>query len=91
MSTELRALIEAHSKAYAALGKSFHEGGGGSCGQDRASREEEKALLAICAYPAARESDRFAKARYLVEIEVRGELDLPEQMQALLRSTMWKE
>ncbi|WP_246684619.1 hypothetical protein [Mesorhizobium sp. B2-7-1] len=90
MSTELRALVEAHSTAYAAFGKSVHERGGGSRGQDRASREEEKALLAICAYPAAGESDRLAKARYLLEIEVRGELDLPEQMQALLRSTMWK-
>ncbi|MDX8482936.1 hypothetical protein RFN28_31415 [Mesorhizobium sp. VK24D] len=64
--------------------------GGSSRDYDRASRAEERALLAICAYPAARESDRVAKARYLLEIERRGELDLAEQMQALLRSTMWK-
>lgn len=78
-----------HRTAYAAFGKAVHERDG-RCGQDRASREEERALLAICAYPAVREGDRLAKARYLLEIEMRGELDLPEHMQALLRSTMWK-
>lgn len=88
-SDELRALFEAHRTAYAAFGKAVHERDGRR-GQDRASREEERALLAVCAYPAVREGDRLAKARYLLEIEVRGELDLPEHMQALLRSTMWK-
>ena len=62
--------------AYAAFGKAIHE--------------EERALLAICAYPAVTEDDRLAKARYLFEIEARGELDLPEHLQALLHSAMWK-
>jgi len=34
------------------------------------------------------EEDRLA--RYLLEIEARGALDLAEHMQAVLRSTMWK-
>ncbi|RUW35245.1 MAG: hypothetical protein EOS38_04500 [Mesorhizobium sp.] len=89
-SSELRALIEAHKTKYVVFGKAIHEMGGSSRDYDRASRAEEKALLAICAYPAVREGDRWAKARYLLEIEARGELDLPEHMQALLRSTMWK-
>lgn len=76
--------------AYAAFGKAVHEMGGSSRDCDRPSRAEEKALLAICAYPAVGEGDRVAKARYLLEIEARGELDLPEHMLALLRSTMWK-
>lgn len=88
-SHELRALIEAHKTAYMALGKAVREMGS-SRDYDRASRAEERALLAICAYPEVRKGDRLAKARYLLEIEARGELDLPEHMQALLRSTMWK-
>jgi hypothetical protein len=60
--------------------------GGSSRDQARASRTEEKALLAVCAYPANSEYDRLAKANYLLEIETRGELDLPAHMQALLRS-----
>ncbi|RWB69752.1 hypothetical protein [Mesorhizobium sp.] len=82
-SGDLQALIETHKKTYAvpASGRDY----------DRASRAEEEALLAICAHPAVRKGDRFAKARYPLEIEARGELDLPEHMQALLRSAMWKE
>ncbi|WP_292428648.1 hypothetical protein [Mesorhizobium sp.] len=87
-SHELRALIEAHTTAYAVFGKAVHETGGSN--RDSASRAEEKVLLAVCAYPAVREGDRLAKARYLLEVEARGELDLPEHMQAILRSTMWK-
>ncbi|TPN02168.1 hypothetical protein FJ977_01790 [Mesorhizobium sp. B2-1-3A] len=86
-SDRLRELIEAHRTAYAAFGKALHGIGGDS---DRASREEERALLAICGYAAVEEGDRLAKARYLLDIEARGELDLPEHMQAVLRSTMWK-
>jgi len=86
---ELQALIEAHKTAYLALGKVVREKGS-SRDYDGASRAEERALLAICAYPTVRRGDRLAKARYLLEIEARGELDLPEHMQALLRSTMWK-
>lgn len=87
-SNELRALIEAHKTAYAAFGNAMHDVGSGSSGSDRASQVEETALLAICGYAAVTERDRVAKARYLLEIEARGELDLPEHMQALLRSTM---
>lgn len=89
-SSELRALIQSHMTAYAAFGKVVHEVGGRGRGYDNANREEERALLAICAYPAAIRGDRLTKARYLLEVEARGELDLPEQMQALLRSMMWK-
>ncbi|TPM42603.1 hypothetical protein FJ964_23095 [Mesorhizobium sp. B2-3-2] len=56
----------------------------------RASREEERALVAICSYAAVGAGDRLAKARYFLEIEARGELDLAEHMQAVLRSTTWK-
>lgn len=87
-SDKLRALIEAHATAYAAFGNAIHEKGGGSCDKDTASRLEERALLAVCAYPAVSDGDRMAKAGYLLEIEARGELDLSEQIQVLLRSTM---
>ncbi|MFB9978060.1 hypothetical protein ACFSQQ_33480 [Mesorhizobium kowhaii] len=87
-SNDLPALIEAHKTAYAAFGKAVHERGSRSRHHIKAAREEERALLAICAYRAVREGDRLAKARYLLEIEARGELDLAEHMQAVLRSTM---
>ncbi|ESZ64748.1 hypothetical protein X729_05485 [Mesorhizobium sp. L103C131B0] len=90
LSNSLRALIEAHKTAYAEFGKALHELGGGSGDPLRASRQEERALLAICAYPAVGEGNRLAKARYLLEIEARGELDHPEHMRAVLRSTIWK-
>ncbi|MBZ9990926.1 hypothetical protein LB572_27860 [Mesorhizobium sp. BH1-1-5] len=73
--------------AYAALGRAVHEKAASSS-YDRASRDEEGALLAICAYPVVSPDDSAAKARYLLEIEARGELDLPEHMQALLYSTI---
>ncbi|PAP92093.1 hypothetical protein [Mesorhizobium wenxiniae] len=88
-SRDLRA-IKAHKATYAAFGKAIHEVDGSHRDHHRASRAEERALLAVCAYPAVREGDRRAKARYLLRIEARGELDLAEHMQALLRSTMWK-
>jgi len=87
---KLGSLIEAHMAAYAAFGETVQDAGGSRRDSDRASREEETALLAICAYPAVAEGDRLAKASYLLNVEARGELDLPEHMQALLRSTMWK-
>jgi hypothetical protein len=87
-SNKLRTLIDVHKAAYASFGEALHEIGGGR--SDRASREEERALLAICSYAAVGEGDRLAKARYLLEIEARGELDLAEHIQAVLRSTMWK-
>ncbi|MBZ9711126.1 hypothetical protein LB543_30985 [Mesorhizobium sp. ESP7-2] len=89
-SNRLRALIEAHKTAYTSFGEALHETGVSSRGRVMASREEERALLAICSYAAVGEGDRMAKARYLLEIEAHSELDLPEHMQAVLRSTMWK-
>lgn len=89
LSDKLRTLIEVHKTAYASFGEALHETGG-SRNRDRTSREEETALLAICGYPAVGEGDRLGKARYLLEIEARGELDLAVHMQAVLQSTMWK-
>lgn len=83
-SRQLRALIEAHKTAYAAFGKAIREPGGNGRDLDKASRAEEKALLADCSYPAVSEGDRRTKAKYLLQIEARGELDLKEQMQAVL-------
>ncbi|MER9868525.1 hypothetical protein NKJ35_15240 [Mesorhizobium sp. M0136] len=62
--------------------------GGSKCDHDRANRAEERTLLSVCAYAAVSEGDRRAKARYLLKIDARGELDLAEHMQAVLRSTM---
>lgn len=73
-SSELCELIEAHKVEYAALGKAVHEMGGSIPDRNRASEAEEKALLAVCAYPAVREGDGLTKAKYLLEIEARGEL-----------------
>lgn len=61
-SSNLRALIETHKTAYAAFGKALHDICGSSSESDRASREEERALLAICTYGAVGEGDRLAKA-----------------------------
>ena len=89
-SSHLQGLIETHQAAYVTFDKVVRDVRAGRSDHERASRDEEKALLAICAYPAVAEGDRLAKARYLLEIEARGELDLPEHMQTLLRSTMPK-
>jgi mevalonate pyrophosphate decarboxylase len=61
-SRDLRALIKAHKATYAAFGKAIQERDGSNREHDRASRAEERALLAVCAYPAVREGDRRAKA-----------------------------
>ena len=76
--------------AYAAFGKVVQEVGSRGRDYDNANRDEERALLAICAYPAATQGDRLTKARYLLEVEARGELDLQEQMKALIHSMMWE-
>ena len=88
--SHLQGLIDTHQTAYVSFGKVVHDVRADRSDRERASRDEEKALLAICAYPAVAEGDRLAKARYLLEIEARGELDLPVHMQTLLRSTMSK-
>lgn len=87
--SELAALIAAHKSAYAALRTTVDEIGGSGAAFDNACQVEEEALVAICAYSATTEGDRLAKAGYLLEIEARGELDLPQHMRAVLRSTMW--
>ena len=86
LSPHLQALIEAHKATYAAFVKAIHEIDSRDRGHDRASSAEEGALLAVCAYPAVSEDDRRAKARYLLKIEARSELDLSEHMQTLLHS-----
>lgn len=42
----------------------FHDIGSGNGGSDRASREEEKALVAICSYAAVGQRNRLAKAHF---------------------------
>ncbi|RUV81117.1 hypothetical protein EOA60_25000 [Mesorhizobium sp. M1A.F.Ca.IN.020.06.1.1] len=84
-SCELRALVESHMTAYEAFGKVVQEVGGKGRDYDNANREEERALLAICAYPAITQADRLTRPRYLLEVEA---LDLPEQMKALIHSIM---
>ncbi len=88
-SRDLQALIKAHKATYAAFANAIHEVNGSDPGHaDRASRAEERALLAVCAYSAVSTWDRQVKARYLLKIEARGELDLSAHMQTLLRSMM---
>ncbi len=86
-SPELRALIQAHKAAYTALLDTVADQPGVSKhAYADADRVEQRALLAICSYPAINVGDRQAKARYLQAIEARGELDLPQHIQAILRS-----
>jgi hypothetical protein len=86
-SPELQKLIDAHRTAYQAFAETIGATGADSGGPAKASRIEEKALLAVCAFRARSEGDRRAKARYLLKIEARGELDLPQQIRAVLRAT----
>ena len=86
-SPELAALIKAHRAAY----RHFVDHAAHRDDMrvySTLSRAEEKALLAICAYPAVTHADRRVKVRYLLAIEKRGELDLPEHMEAVLRSML---
>ncbi|MFD2058020.1 hypothetical protein ACFSQT_34550 [Mesorhizobium calcicola] len=85
-SPELRALIGAHEATYVGLHRVVHQAGSSSDERKRADRIEQDALLAICSYPAISRGDRRAKAEYLLAVEARGELDLEEQMQAILHS-----
>jgi hypothetical protein len=85
-SRELASLIEAQKVAYATFMKTIRKPHGTRKDHAASSRSEEKALLAICGFPAISEVDRRAKATYLLQIEARGELDLREHMQAVLFS-----
>ncbi|RCW81468.1 hypothetical protein [Phyllobacterium bourgognense] len=87
-SSDLLGLIKMHERTYEAFGKAIQEKDDTGHGHDKAGRAEEEALLAVCAYSAISEGDRRTKARYLLTIAARGELDLPEQMQALLHSAI---
>jgi hypothetical protein len=86
-SPQLRSLIQAHKAAYTALLDTvIDQPGVSKRAYDDADRVEQRALLAVCSYPAIDVGDRQAKAHYLQAIETRGELDLPQHMQAILRS-----
>jgi len=86
-SCQLRALIATHATAYAELHR-VHRAGSSSYRRKTADRVEERALLAICSYPATSRGDRRTKADYLLTVEARGELDLEEHIQAILHSMM---
>ncbi|TJW14942.1 MAG: hypothetical protein E5W82_09455 [Mesorhizobium sp.] len=87
-SPELQALIQAHEAAYAAFHRVVHRAGSSRDDRERADRVEQEALLAVCSYRATNRADRQAKAKYLLTVEARGELDREEHMQAILRSMM---
>ena len=86
-SPDLQKLIDAHRTAYRAFAEMIRATDVNRTGRAKASRIEEKALLAVCAFRARSEGDRRAKARYLLKVEARGELDLPQQIRAVLRAT----
>lgn len=86
-SPALQELIDAHRTAYEAFVEMISATGAKSGGPAKVSRIEEEALLAVCAFRARSEGDRRAKARYLLAIEARGELDLPQHIRAVLRAT----
>jgi hypothetical protein len=86
---DLAALIKAHKAAYAAFLDTVHRSGERR-DHAKANRAEERALLAVCSYPAIVLGDRRLKARYLLAIEARGELDLRQHMQAVLRSMLMR-
>jgi len=88
ISPELQALIAAHETAYAAFDRIVHRPDSKKHDRERAGLVEEEALLAVCSYPAIVVGDRRAKAEYLLTVEARGELDLEEHMQAVLRSML---
>lgn len=85
-SPKLEALIAAHQVAYAEFHRVVHRVGSSRDDCEQADNVEKEALLAVCSYPAFNRDDRGAKAKYLLAVEARGELDLQEQMEAVLRS-----
>lgn len=85
-SQKLDLLIAVHQAAYAELHRVVHRVGSSTDDRDQADRAEQAALLAICSHPISCRDDGVAKARYLLAVEARGELDLPEHMQAILNS-----
>ncbi|NGO52938.1 hypothetical protein [Allomesorhizobium camelthorni] len=87
-SRALWTLIETQEAAYAKFMMAIRKPNGSRNDHAAASRDEEKALVAVCGFPAATDTDRRAKATYLLQVEARGELDLREHMQAVLLSMM---
>ncbi|MCZ8546313.1 hypothetical protein OOJ09_19160 [Mesorhizobium qingshengii] len=87
-SPKLQALIAAHEAAYAEFHRVVHRLGSRSDACGRADKVEQEALLAVCSFPAVNRDERRAKSKYLLAVEARGELDLEEHMQAILRSIM---
>ncbi|MDX8496904.1 hypothetical protein RFM99_00585 [Mesorhizobium sp. VK4C] len=87
-SPKLQALIAAHATAYAALHCVVHQAGSSRDDRERADGVEQEALLAVCSFPVISRDDRRAKAKYLLAVEARGELDLEAHMQAILHSMM---
>ncbi|RWG50500.1 MAG: hypothetical protein EOQ62_04300 [Mesorhizobium sp.] len=87
-SRELTKVIEAHKAAYTTFMKAIRKPHGTRNDHTASSRAEEKALLAVCGFSAISETDRRAKATYLLQIEARGELDLREHMRAVLFAMM---
>ena len=87
-SPELEALIKAHRAAYRHFVDRAIPRDVSKPVYQSLSRAEEGALLAICAYPAVTHADRRCKVHYLMAVEKRGELDLPEHMEAVLRSML---
>lgn len=81
-------LISTHQSTYDLFCRAIHEPGHDAGEIAKISRDEEKALLGVCSFQALSDHDRRNKAEYLLEIEQRGELDLREHMQAILRSML---
>ncbi|WP_245513519.1 MULTISPECIES: hypothetical protein [unclassified Mesorhizobium] len=87
-SPRLQELIAEHKAAYDAFDRVVHRVGSNSVERERADGVEQEALLAVCSYPAISRDDCRIKAKYLLAVEARGELDLHGHMQAILRSMM---
>ncbi|RVC79876.1 hypothetical protein EN745_14650 [Mesorhizobium sp. M4A.F.Ca.ET.022.05.2.1] len=87
-SPRLQALIAAHEAAYAAFHSVVHRAGSRRDDREWADGVEQQALLAVCSYPAVSRDDCRVKAEYLLAVEARGELDLQEHVQAILRSML---
>ncbi|RUV71551.1 MAG: hypothetical protein EOR30_20020 [Mesorhizobium sp.] len=87
-SPKLQALIAAHEAAYAEFHHIIYSAGSSRYDRERADKDEQEALLAVCSYPAIGRGDRRAKSKYLLAVEARGELDLQEHIQAILHSLM---
>ncbi|MCV3240658.1 hypothetical protein [Mesorhizobium sp. ZC-5] len=87
-SVDLAMIIEAHRASYATFMEMMRKPHGLRNNHTASNQAEEKALLAVCGFPAVGDADRRVKATYLLQLEARGELDLREHMQAVLLSMM---